>query len=602
MNTGTQPEYNTDFRYPYLTHEQQMHPISRVHGNQAVSLSGNPGEAEDLSSKIDGVVGAPGRAIVNAGLGRYNAVRDYMEAPGAPGEAAAAMTEYTGPGGTEAALTQQGANQRQGTSQWHTGNSVKKEDWTDTDDLAFDVLGVDKGDKSSVANLQAFLVDSGINVGGFGETGNGVDGAVGNMTRGGLRDFMTEANTPAGIQKLIKKSPYLANMYNASLSRVGGSASTPSEAFMQSVESAIKNGDGTTSTNVQFGTQDRKGNNISVNQGKTGEKNDKTPVKGLNEVVVSQQGKNTSDKDAYEKSSNQGTKTYKDKDGKEHKTGKQGSKYGGKNTSKKKVAEGNTAATQGDAFKQARKAGKTEFTHNGKKYNTKQKGESDEAWKSSMRKNVGKTVTVAGAKPKVIENLSTDNSPIIRSSTVKAKKKDRGKPGTVVSRMRDKFKSNRAERRSNRKKDVVKKTETTKGGSQEKKKTWRDYSKNRQVGEKKMQMEEQAAQLKEAGRTEGTFVNGKLKTDSKTTSKDKSTSAYDAIEIEKKAKADGVDTSKAWSYKYTDKNGNKVTYSASGSPEEDRIKEAQMKKMLEESDETFKNFMSGGSKKKKKKK
>lgn len=444
-NIGLQPEYVPGYRYGEATPYFQGYGQRKKGTVNGEEVSPYPNNRIGIKNRITDAAGSVGNFLLSplTGLGnlmgkQYNDMRNNMEAPKAPGEAPAAFTPYKSKGTgeyDESTLTQQGGIQRQGTEQWHTGTSVKKEDWTDMDDLGFEVLGVDKGDKKSVSNLQAFLVNSGINVGGFGETGNGVDGDVGNMTRGGMRDFMTAVSSKAGIKKLISKSPYLHNMYTSAFGKVGGTASTPEEAFMQSVASAIKNGDGTTSTNVQYGTQDRRGNNISVNRGKTGEKNDKTPVKGLDEVTVSQQGKNTSNKDAYEKSSNQGTKTYKDKDGKEQKTGKQGAKYENRNKKKKsKTSTTNTHSTRGQAFKAARAAGKTTFVFGGKKFNTRQANESKEEWKRKMNKTASKST---------VSTVSTKTPKKTKAKTVEIKspKKEYGKKNTsVFSKLRKTFK------------------------------------------------------------------------------------------------------------------------------------------------------------------
>jgi len=388
QNTGTKPEYNVGFRYPYLEHKQEMHSISRVHGNQSRSLFGNPNEAENLESKISGAVGAPVRALMNSGLNRYNAVRDYMETPNKGAVSSAEMTPGGGKG-TVDAETQRGYVQHQNQNKIKS-DKVGKNDWQFQDNvIANDILGVDTNDNKSVRKLQTFLADSNFDIGEFGA--GGVDGKFGDMTRGATRNFGNLISSDKGIRQLKKESPHLRDMWQSSADKAGKGATQEqiNQQFRKDVAENIARYSGDEGTNqaLAAGTQGRKGN--------------KTMGYGASAV---QQGNNTSNKDAYEKSSSEGAKSYKDKKGIIRKTGKQGSSY--KAEKKKpqlksqKLPASSNATSRGEAFKKARKEGKAEFTWKGKKYNTRQSGESDAAWRKSIKNRSSATKSVSNVKSK----------------------------------------------------------------------------------------------------------------------------------------------------------------------------------------------------------
>ena len=60
----------------------------------------------------------------------------------------------------------------------------------------------------------------------------------------------------------------------------------------------------------------------------------------------------------------------------------------------------------GKAFKAARDAGDTEFSHGGKKYTTRKKGESDSTWKFGAAKRKTKDEFLT-ASPRVPDRKST---------------------------------------------------------------------------------------------------------------------------------------------------------------------------------------------------
>jgi hypothetical protein len=367
MNTGTQPEYNVGYRYPYLKHEVTTHDLGGPKdrsNSPGWSPTGNPYEAEDLSSKLSGFFGGPVRGLMNAGINRYNSVRDYMETPG-QSEPAAVMT----PGGGQSvhgAQSQQGYIQHENTNKI-TAPKVRKEEWSAQDDMFVrDVLGINPEDTESAKKFQAFMLNSNFDLGEFGQ--GGLDGNFGDMTRGAARKLGTLLSSSSGINQLKQSSPYMQEMWMNS-ARKAGRGATQAQIDQQFALDVV--------ANIQ--RSDPSSWNPALASGTQGRKGEKTQGYGATAV---QQGNNTSNKDAYEKSSDEGAKTYKDKEGVERKTGKQGAKYENrkkkKPITKKKIKR--TSATYSDgrnkkefdaAYAKAKKAGKTVFTFsNGKKYST----------------------------------------------------------------------------------------------------------------------------------------------------------------------------------------------------------------------------------------
>jgi len=321
QNTGTKPEYNEGFRYDLLTHQPTYHDLGGPRDRSNTpgwSPNGDPYQAEDLSSKLSGFFGAPVRALINAGFGRYNAVRDYMEAK-PEGEKSAEMTKGGGQS-TQEAPTQGGYIQRQNLDRTKT-TPVKRNEWTQEDQQFLDSLGVNAGDKESIKKLQSVLLNANIDLGGFGN--GGLDGIMGNYTRGGIRKLREAMTDPEARKALISNSPYLKQMQIERFRGGIGPGATQADMdnmLTHDIASAIYNAD-PNSWNPDLAT----GNITRKGKGKGGQTQD---------VNAAQQRSGTSDSDANQGFSNQGVKEYRGKDNKTKKTTK--SQDQGSSTKKKK--------------------------------------------------------------------------------------------------------------------------------------------------------------------------------------------------------------------------------------------------------------------------
>ena len=236
-----------------------------------------------------------------------------MEAPKASGPAAAPMTVHNGPGGSTAGASQQGYTQSENKDirKWHNGRSVNKDNWGINEQTGLELLGIDTNNTEDVRRLQSFLLNSGYDIGEFGE--GGLDGKFGNMTRGATADFLASMASEGGMNKLTGNSTYLNNMRRASLGSVGGRASNTSEAFAQSVASAIQNADPNSwSTDVRDGTVGRGGQaNGGINY----------------DVVAGAQAPGTSNADANAGFSNIGAGVYENSQGQKSRTRAQNPSY-----------------------------------------------------------------------------------------------------------------------------------------------------------------------------------------------------------------------------------------------------------------------------------
>ena len=386
MNIGTQPEYMPDFRYgeatgPFQGYGQRQQ--GTVNGEEVSAYPNNrigiKNHLTDAAGSVGNFVMAPFTGFANLMGKQYNDSR--LDVPAKNTEASTLKPTEVGVGGPGGDQTnvQQGAIQHQNMVKI-ASDKVGKADWQFQDDvIAGDVLGIDIADQTSVKKLQSFLADSNFDIGEFGA--GGVDGKFGDMTRGATRNFGNLITSDKGINQLKQDSPHLRQMWQMSAVKAGRGATQEqiNQQFRADVTENISKYSGDEGTNqaLATGTQGRDGKS--------------TMGYGVEAV---QQGNNTSDKDAYEKSSNQGNKSYKDKDGKEQKTGKQGSTYKKKKpivktrkTYKKgdKKVTKKTTKSSGDtykdgrnkkefnaAYRKAKASGATSFKFsNGKSYSTK---------------------------------------------------------------------------------------------------------------------------------------------------------------------------------------------------------------------------------------
>lgn len=359
QNTGTKPEYEVGYRYPYLEHEVTTHDLGGPKDRTNIpgwSPNGDPYRAEDLDSKLSGFFGAPLRGLVNAGLNRYNATRDYMEGPTKSGtvetdiadleEFNRAPAKVTG----DQHNTQSGYVRHQDTS---PGVKVNPADVTEEALATYTgAFGFNPDDKASVRNLQSFLVNSKYDIGSFGE--GGVDGKYGKMTNGAASVLFHDLSSQDGVKNLVNQSPYLKDMYTEVFRGMpkGSTQFDLNDAFRKAVYKQIAGGNNTADGMLASGLRNdgRKGGTVDSEKATMG-----------TDVVAVQQKEGTSNKDAFEKTSMEGRGSYKDKKEVERKTGKQDEKYKGQYDDQPNW----DSMTFDKAFGTARKMGLKQFPYKG---------------------------------------------------------------------------------------------------------------------------------------------------------------------------------------------------------------------------------------------
>lgn len=378
QNTGTMPEYTKGYRYPYLEHEVTTHdlggPKDRTN-SPGWSPNGDPYRAEDLSSKLSGFFGAPVRGIVNAGLNRYNATRDYMETPvKSTEEPVAVMRKHKGPGG----IGKGGVNSQQGAKHMQ-GNTILFEPAKYGADPTQDLLelevatGVEVDSPEKVKRLQSHLIDAGYDLGTY-----GADGKIGQLTLGALRNYMLHKDegdfqNKSSMTKDIKTQAFRAgelgdtdafgNKIDTKHPKVGGVLPYESGGEDQDFAGVQMRELAKHLTDETYSVGDERRGAYSSMENKAA-------------AYDTEDYTGADDKDAYEHASTQGNKVYT-KDGKVMKAGSQGSKYEDRGKGKGKSKSSGTpdfdSMTFDKAFGAARKLGLKTFPYKGTEIAVKMK-------------------------------------------------------------------------------------------------------------------------------------------------------------------------------------------------------------------------------------